>query len=95
MCMPNVIFIARRHEMNYVCVMFQMREGARRKMKTFRIIEAQTYFCEMLDTHNDIVRDLFLLMLSAIGLRNQHGSFIMAILLFILKCYLFNFVYTC
>ena len=61
-----------------------MREGDRRKMKTFKVIEAQTYNCEMLDTHKDIVKDLFLFMLPATGLRNQRGSFKLVILLLIL-----------
>ena len=51
--------------------MFQMREDDRLKVKTFKI---------MLDTHKTIVKDLFLLMLPAIGLRNQHGRFKLAIL---------------
>ena len=55
--------------------LFQMQEGDTPKMKTFKIIEAQAYNCEMLDRHKDIVKDLFLFMLPANGLRNQHGRF--------------------
>ena len=67
----NAILIAPRHEINCVCVMFQMREDDRLKVKTFKI---------MLDTHKTIVKDLFLLMFPAIGLRNQHGRLKLAIL---------------